>query len=368
MYKKEKVPASSATLKTDFCPRRPSTSLQFMLCRIVLALLTFAFTIGSSVRGLAQDSITVVGSGGSSPLPVFRAWSTDFTKRKARVRMEYVQLDTDRSIEEIIKGSGDFGGGDIPLTPEQRTRGNLVELPVLIIGVVPIYNLPAPAPQLKFTGDLLAQIYLGHVKNWNAPQIAQLNPGITLPDLPIKVFYRTPGKGTNYIFTEFLSKSNAEFRAKVGRSTSPPWPVGSSAERASDMADKVSSELGAIGFVSLEYAREKGVTAGVVKNAAGKFVSASPDSLTAACNAIEDPKWDRFAVSLTNPPGADSYPLASFSWIYLPAAGNDQKRRKALKDLMHWMFTDGQSQMLPGYSPLPGPLLAKEIEKLDSLK
>ena len=336
--------------------------------RIVVSALALVFVIGVfQAPTFAQSGITLAGSGGSSPLPIFRSWATEYNKHKSGVKVEYVTLDTDRSITEISNGSGDFGGGDIPLTPEQRTRGNLVELPILIIGVVPVYNVPG-SPHLRFTGDLLAQIYLGHIKKWNAPQIVQLNPNANLPDLPIKVFYRTPGKGTNYIFSEFLSKSNTEWRNKIGHSTAPSWPVGSAAERASDMVDKVTTESGALGFVSLEYAREKNISAGEVKNAAGKFVQASPETLAAACSAVEDPQWNRFAVSLTNAPGANSYPIASFSWIYLPTVGSDQRRRTAMLDLMHWMFTDGQENMLPGYASLPRKLLAKEIEKIDTLK
>ena len=331
----------------------------FMLILVICSLGTSSF---------AQNNITIVGTGGSSPLQVFRAWGVEYGKYKPGVRLDYVTLDTDRSIGEISNGSGDFGGGDIPLTPEQRSHGNLVELPILIIGVVPVYNLPGPPQQLRFTGDLLAQIYLGHVKKWNAPQIAQLNPEASLPDLPIKVLYRTPGKGTNYIFSEFLSKSNAEFRAKVGRSMAPPWPVGSAAERATDMVDRVANEAGTLGFVSLEYAREKNISAGEVRNAAGKFVKASPESLMAACAAVEAPQWDKFTVSLTNAPGADSYPIASFSWIYLPQTAVDRRRRGALIDLMQWMFTDGQKSMLAGYSSLPTQLLTKEMSKLDSFK
>lgn len=329
--------------------------------------LVFLMIASLGTLGFAQDSMTLVGSGGSSPLAMFRTWSGQYAKYKPGVKIQYLTLDTDRSIIEISNGSGDFGGGDIPLTPEQRSHDNLVELPILIIGVVPVYNLPG-SPQLRFSGDLLAQVYLGHIKNWNAPQIAKLNPNVNLPDMPIKVVFRTPGKGTNYIFSEFLSKSNAEFRTKVGRSTAPPWPVGTATERAQDMVEKVANEPGSLGFVSLEYAREKNITAGEVQNAAGKFVKASPETLVAACTAVESPQWDKFAISLTNAPGADSYPLASFSWIYLPKVAKEQKRRAALVDLMHWMFTDGQEGMLPGYSSLPRKLLEQEIAKVETLK
>lgn len=349
-------------------PGLPLPSRKTSLRQMTGVLLALVFAVSLlQTPGFSQNGITLVGSGGSSPLPVFHEWAKQYTKHKSAVHMEYVTLDTDRSITEISKGSGDFGGGDIPLTPEQKTRGNLVELPILIIGVVPVYNLPG-SPQLRFTGDLLAQIYLGHVKKWDAPQIAQLNPNVSLPDLPIKVFYRTPGKGTNYIFSEFLSKSNSEWRTKIGRSTAPNWPVGASAERASDMVDKVAGESGALGFVSLEYAREKGIAAGEVKNPAGKFIQATPETLAAACTAVETPGWNKFAASLTNAPGADSYPLASFSWIYLPATSADLKRRAAMMEMLHWMLGDGQDILLPGYAPLPAKLLSREIAKIDSLK
>jgi phosphate transport system substrate-binding protein len=316
---------------------------------------------------LGQNAVTVVGSGGTSPLPVYRGWAAEFNRRRTTTRMEYLVLDTSRSIAEIQKGSGDFGGGDTPLSLEDRSVGNLIELPALLIALVPIYNLPG-TPDLHFSGELLADIYLGHVKKWNAPQIAQLNPHASLPDLPIKVVYRTPGKGTNYIFTDFLSKVSPQFREKIGRSVSPAWPVGTGTERSSDMAQKVMSEPGSIGFVELEYARENKIPFGDIRNAAGKFVKASPDSLAAACSSVEAPKWDKFASSLTNAPGAESYPIVSFTWLYLRTATPDPNRKAALFDLLHWMLTEGQQMMPSGYSPLPLELRAKELAKLDSLK
>jgi phosphate transport system substrate-binding protein len=320
---------------------------------------------GSMPRALlAQETITLVGSGGTSPLPVYNAWAAQYNQRTSGVRMEYLPLDTSRSIAEISKGSGDFGGGDTPLTAENAQT--VLELPILLMGLVPIYNVPG-AQGLRFSGDLLAQIYLGHVKKWNAPQVLQLNPHASLPDLPIRVVYRTPGKGTNYIFTDFLSKTNLEFRNRVGRSVSPNWPVGSAAERSADMAQKVMSEPGSIGFVELEYARENNIPFGEVQNAAGKFVRASPTTLRAACSGVEAVRWHKFSVSLTNAPGDEAYPIASFSWIYLRKTATDQRRRAALLDLLHWMFTQGQETLPSGYSSLPLPLLAKEVSVLDSL-
>jgi phosphate transport system substrate-binding protein len=281
--------------------------------------------------------------------------------------MEYLVLGTSESILAISKGSGDFGGGDTPLTSQQRETGNLVELPIMLIGLVPIYNVPGVHEELRFSGKVLAQIYLGEVKTWNAPQIAQLNPNVTLPDLPIKVVHRTAGKGTNYILTDFLSKTSPRFREQVGQNVSPNWPIGVATERMSDMADKVRSEPGSIGYAELQYARDNNILFGTVQNAAGKFVKASPATLTAACNAVEAPSWDKLSASLTNAQGADSYPLTSFSWVYVRKSSENSRRRLALVDLLSWILTKGQQMLPAGYSQLPTPLLVKVKNKADSM-
>jgi phosphate transport system substrate-binding protein len=320
------------------------------------------------ITGFTQQTITLVGSGGSSPVPLFHIWSSEFNKRQPTLQMDYVVLGTSDSIAQIAKGSGDFGAGDVPLSPEERGSGDLVELPITLIGIVPIYNVPGAEEKLRFSGKLLAQIYLGEVKNWNSREIAELNPRVHLPDLPIKVVYRTPGKGTNYIMTEFLSKTSPKFREKVGRSISPRWPVGVAAERSSDMADKVKNEPGAIGYAELQYARESKISFGLVQNAEGKFIEASPESLLAAANAVEAPSWDKFTASLTYAPGADSYPLTSLSWIYARKVAVNPARRTGLLDLLSWIMIDGQKLVLGGYSPLP-PLLAKSVKtRLETLR
>ena len=308
--------------------------------------------------GFAQSAITLVGSGGTSPLPVFRAWEAEYNKSNSGVRMEYLPVDTRAGIAQILKSSTDFGAGDTPLSSEQRAQG-LMELPIMLIALVPIYNLPGPAQEMRFSGKLLAEIYLGKIKNWDDPQIARLNPKASLPNLPIQVIYRSSGKGTNFIFTDFLSKTSPKFRDQVGRSISPAWPVGSSAERSADMADKVKNEPGSIGYVALQYAREKNIPFGSVMNAAGSFVKPSSETLAATCKAMEAPQWDKFSASLTNAAGAGSYPITSFSWVYLRTASVDPRRKSALVNLLSWMLTEGQQSMPDGYFPLPRRLLAK---------
>jgi phosphate transport system substrate-binding protein len=350
--------------KTMFSQLRPTLGFDVGIFWFVSILALGLFPALS----LAQDQITLVGSGGSSPVPVFRGWAAEFSKQKPGIKMEYLVLGTSNSIDQISRGSGDFGAGDTALTPEQRAKGSLVEFPVMLIGVVPIYNLPGPPQELKFSGEVLAAIYLGHIKNWNAPQIAKLNPGATLPDVPIKVVYRTAGKGTSFIFTDFLSKASPRFREQVGASIAPHWPVGSATERSSDMADRVKSEPGSIGYVELQYARDNNIPFGLVQNAAGKFVKASAETMSAACSAIEAPQWNKFSTSLTNAPGANSYPITSFSWIYIRTSAENARRRAALFDLLNWTYSRGQQMMLSGYAALPDPMLANVLKKLNSLK
>src|SRR6204780_3091591 len=183
----------------------------------------------------AQNGVVLVGSGSSVPAPLFARWTQEYGKRNPNIQMRYLPVGTSEGIRQISHGAGDFGAGEAPLTEGERKEGGLTELPVVLIAIVPIYNLPDVQQELRLSGEVLAEIFMGEVKMWNAPQIAKLNPGITLPSLAIRVVNRPAGKGSNYVFTDFLSKASSRFRARVGVSLSPKWPVGASAERSSDM-------------------------------------------------------------------------------------------------------------------------------------
>ena len=330
----------------------------FLFRGLLCALIFIAGSCQS--LGLSSDSLVLVGAGSTVPLPLYRKWAQEYNNRHTNVRLEYLPLGTSEGIRQISGGVGDFGAGEVPLTAKERTEGRLIQLPVMLIGIAPIYNLPGVHHDLRFSGDLLAQIYLGHVKKWDAPEIARLNPGVSLPQVPIKVVVRPPGKGTNYVFTDFLSKASAQFRTQIGPSPSPSWPVGTPADLSSDMANKVKNEPGAIGYVEVQYALRGNIRYGLVLNSAGRFVKASRETMTAACEAVEAPQWDKFSVSLTDTPGIDSYPITSFTFVYLRTTSADSARATALADLLNWIFSDGQrlgSQL--GYSELPEPLRDK---------
>jgi phosphate transport system substrate-binding protein len=339
--------------------------LGLSLCFSLFAF--FALSAGGSFAQ-AQHEIVLVGSGSSVPAPLYTRWTQDYGKRNPNIQMRYLSVGTSEGIKQISHGSGDFGAGEAQLTDKERKDGSLIELPVVIIGIVPVYNLPDVHEQLRLSGDVLAGIFLGDVKTWNAPQIAKLNPNITLPNLAIKVINRPAGKGSNFVFTDFLSKSSSKFRAEVGVSPSPKWPVGEPAERSSDMADKVKNTPGSIGYVEYQYAVKGSIPQAAVLNPAGKFVKASAESLAASCTAAEEPRWDNFSASLTNTAGPDSFPITSFTWIYLRTAPSDPARAAALGDFLNWIYSDGQKLALQeGYSDLPAPLLVAVRKKVKTL-
>jgi phosphate transport system substrate-binding protein len=357
---KVRMRASTPRVETCQCCRRLLPNAWF-LALLVLSLCRLP------VR--AQDTIVLVGSGSSVPAPLYNRWTQEYGKRNPRIQMRYVPVGTSEGIKQISHGSGDFAAGEARLTDKERKEGGLIELPAVLIGIVPIYNLPEVHQGLRLSGDVLAQIFLGDVKTWDAPAIAKLNPDVSLPNLRIQVVNRPAGKGSNYVFTDFLSKVSPKFRAQIGVSASPTWPVGVPAERSSDMVDKVKSESGSIGFVESQYAVKGNVPTAAVLNAAGKFVEASADSITAACEAVEAPRWNNFAASLTNAPGADSFPITSFTWIYLRTQASDATRAGALRDLLDWIYTDGQKfAAREGYSELPPSLLAGVRRKVQELR
>lgn len=313
----------------------------------------------------AQETIVLVGSGSSVPAPLYSRLAQEFNKRSATTQFKYLPTGTKEGIADISHGSGDFGAGEVPLTSAERNEGNLIEVPVALIGIVPVYNVPGVASSLRFSGEVLAQIFLGEIKNWNAAAIARLNPDIKLPNSPIQVVYRPTGKGSNYIFTDFLSKSSASFRTRIGTTASPKWPVGESAERSSDMADKVRHSPGAIGYVELAYAVKSGLAQGEVLNPAGKFVKATQASITDACQQVEEPRWEKLTASLTSAPGETSFPIASFTWAYLRTSASDTSRARATTDFFNWVFSDGQTfAEQEGYPKLPAPLVATIKTKL----
>jgi phosphate transport system substrate-binding protein len=349
----------------------PRLAQRFSAWRLFLQLCVFPLFASAlfSAAAQAQTSVVLVGSGSSVPAPLYTRWTQEYGKRDVNIQIRYLPIGTSEGINEISRGASDFGAGEAQLTAAQRKEGSLTALPVVLIGIVLIYNLPDLRGELRLSGDVLAGIFLGEVNNWNAPQIAKLNPDVPLPNLAIKVINRPAGKGSNYVFTEFLSKVNAKFRTAVGVSASPKWPVGEAAERSSDVADKVKNTPGSIGYVEYQYALKANIPQAAVLNQGGRFVKASMDTIVAACDSAEQPRWNNFSASLTYAPGAESYPITSFTWIYLRTTAPEPARAAALTNLLDWIYNEGQrSAALEGYSALPAELLAEVRKKATALR
>lgn len=310
---------------------------------------------------LAQTRVSIVGSGSNVPNHLYSAWVDEFNQKNPSIQVRYLPLGTSASMKQVSEGSGDFGGGEVPLTREQMngSKVTLVQIPTVLVGIVPIYNLPG-SPELNFSGELLANIFLGNIKNWKDSRIAKLNPGTTLPDLAISIVHRTPGKGSNYIFSDFLSKTSPEFRSRIGKNPSPKWPLGADANRGEDMVEKVASTPGAIGYVEVDFARRSDIGYGKVQNAAGHFIKATSGSIAAACSAVEKSIPADFEISMTYGPGKDSYPVSSFTWLYLPVPDTPSERSHALRKFLDWALLDGQAMARNmGYATLTPELASR---------
>jgi phosphate transport system substrate-binding protein len=333
------------------------------------SLLTAACCLFVASPGLAQNKISLVGSGSNVPINLYTAWTEEFNKKNSGILVRYLSMSTMEGIHQISEGSGDFAAGEVPLTHEQMHGGKvtLIQFPTVIVGIVPIYNLPH-TPDLHFSGEVLAEIYLGTIKTWKDSRILKLNPGNELPDLPIQVVHRTPGKGSNYIFSDFLSKTSPEFRKQVGKSPSPKWPLGVEANRGEDMVEKVSTTPGAIGYVELNFARRSDIGYGSVQNAAGRFIRATPESITEACTAVERSIPADFNISMIEAPGKGSYPIASFTWIYVPESGAPAERSRGVKEFLSWGLQEGQviARGL-GYATLPAAVQSKAKSIVNSI-
>jgi phosphate transport system substrate-binding protein len=210
--------------------------------RIASSCLVLIVMAGLSVSVHGQSAVSIVGSGSNVPTPLYSVWTDEFNKKDSKVQVRYLSMSTMDGIHQISSGSGDFAAGEIPLSHEQSegAKVSLMQIPTVLVGIVPIYNLPGN-PEVNFSGEVLAHIFMGTITNWKDPRIVKLNPKVKFPDLQIAVVHRTAGKGSNYIFTDFLSRNSPEFRSQVGKNASPNWPVGVDANRGEDMVAKVAS-------------------------------------------------------------------------------------------------------------------------------
>src|ERR1700736_6542015 len=339
-------------------------------CSLPAALLLALALTFLSPDGLGQTQLILVATGSTMLQPLYVLWGEEYQKLHPSTQLHYLPVGTSESANRILAGAGDFGGGDAPI-PEQQLKeaAHLVmELPTVLVGIAVFYHLPGSPASIRLTGPLLANIYLGKTTSWSDREITKLNPDIKLPDLPIKVLHRSDGKGSNYIFSDFLSKVSPEFRAKVGANVSPKWPVGTAFSRCQDLLAEAAKTPGAIGYAELRCGDKSGLSIALIRNAAGEFVKPSTKSFSDAALAMESKMTDDFRTSLTNAPGKESYPIVSFTWFYVPAHPQDSQRSHAVKEYLRWVYAAGQEiAQAQGYAPLPSSVLQKVRARVAAL-
>jgi phosphate transport system substrate-binding protein len=292
---------------------------------------------------------------------MYSKWFSDYNKLHPEVQINYQSIGSGGGIRQVLAGTVDFGATDGPMTDEQlgQAKVKILHIPTVLGAVVPAYNVPGVTGEIKFTPEVLANIFLGKISNWNDPALAKANPGVNFPNQPIIIIHRSDGSGTTYIFTDYLSKVSSEWANSVKKGTTVSWPLGLGGKGNEGVAGQIRQLQGSIGYVELIYAAQNNITYGSVKNAAGNFVKASLDGVTEAAASVKSMPAD-FRVSITNAPGKTAYPISSFTWLLIPVKAKDQKKGKILADFVDWMVTDGQKMTAQlTYAPLPDSVVEK---------
>jgi phosphate transport system substrate-binding protein len=332
----------------------------FLRIFVALALLT----------GVAFADTTLNGAGATFPYPLYSKWFSEYNKQRPDVRINYQSIGSGGGIRQVINGTVDFGATDGPMSNDQlaQAKSKILHIPTVLGAVVPAYNVPGLKEELKFTGEMLAGIFLGRITSWNHADIAKANPGVELPNQPIVVVHRSDGSGTTFVWTDYLSKVNGEWKNTVGKGTSVKWPVGLGAKGNEGVAGMVRQMEGAIGYVELIYAEQNKISHGPVKNASGNFVKAGLEATSAAAASVKDMPED-FRVSITNAPGKDAYPIASFTWLLIPSQSKDATKGKILVEFLNWMLDSGESMATQlTYAPLPKEVAEKVRATIKQIK
>jgi phosphate transport system substrate-binding protein len=321
--------------------------------KLALALAAAAFVP-------AAHATDVTGAGASFVFPVMSRWSNDYQAATGH-RINYQSIGSGGGIAQIKAGTVDFGSSDAPLSPQDLAASGLLQFPSVIGGVVPVVHVPGLAPDaLKLTGPLLADVFLGKIKSWNDPAIAALNPGLTLPALPIRVIHRSDGSGTTFNFVNYLAKVSPEWKAKIGEGTSVKWPAGYGGKGNEGVAAYVKQIKGGIGYVELSYALQNKMATVALQNAAGTFVGASAESFAAAAASAQWQNATDFSLVMTDAPGAQAWPITATNFILMHRQPKNVENAKAALEFFRWVYASGDAQATKlHYVPLPDALVAQ---------
>ena len=310
-------------------------------------------------------------AGATFPDPIYERWFQEFNKLHPAIQINYQPIGSGGGIRQLTEGTVDFGASDMPMTDKDISAMNIhpLHFPTVLGGIVLIYNLPGVTQDMKFTPELVADIYLGKITKWNDPRIVKVNPGVKLPKDDIVVVHRGESSGTSFVFTDYLSKVSPEWKQKVGANTMVKWPVGTGQAKNDGVAGMVRQTPASIGYVELTYAITNKIPYGQLQNSAGVFLKANLESVTAAAASVASHMPSDFRVSITNEPGQNAYPISTFTWLLIPTQIKDGNKKAAVVSFLHWMVTTGQKDCASlGYAPLPKEVVSLEQKQISQIQ
>jgi phosphate transport system substrate-binding protein len=320
--------------------------------------------------GTTAGPVHLQGAGATFPNPLYQKWVSEYGKRHADIKIDYQSIGSGGGIKQTKEQTVDFGASDAPMSDAdlKAAPGEILHIPTVLGAVVLTYNLEAVAQTLHFSPDVVADIFLGKIKKWNDPRIGADNPGVKLPAADITVVHRSDGSGTSAVFTDYLSKVSPEWKEKVGTGPSPSWPVGLGGKGNEGVTGQVKNTPNTIGYVELVYAVQNKLPVAQIKNASGAFVDPSPGSVMAAAADSASTTPDDLRVSITNAPGGQSYPIASYTYILVYKNQKDATKGKVLVDFLWWALHDGKPFVGElGYVALPDDILKRAEPKINSI-
>ena len=314
----------------------------------------------------------LTGAGATFPYPIYSKWFSDYANATG-IKINYQSIGSGGGIRQISEQTVDFGASDGPMSDEELAKakgGPILHIPTVLGADVITYNVPGVTAVLKLTPSVIADIFMGRIKKWNDTRLASLNPGVTLPNQDILVVHRSDGSGTTYIFTDYLDKVSPAWHTSVGKGKEVKWPVGLGGKGNEGVSGQVKQTPGAVGYVELAYAKQNNLPAALVRNKAGQYVAASVAAVTAAAASVAQslPANTDYRVSIVDAPGAQSYPISSFTWLLVYQHQSDAVKGKKLVDFLNWALIEGEkSAPTLDYAPLPTEMVTTVKAKIATI-
>jgi phosphate transport system substrate-binding protein len=344
-----------------------------------LMLLTVACAKGDGSNSSAASSTTssgggadLTGAGATFPYPIYSKWFSDYANATG-IKINYQSIGSGGGVRQISEQTVDFGASDGPMSDEEMGKakgGPILHIPTVLGADVITYNVPGVTAVLKLTPSVIADIFMGRIKKWNDTRLASLNPGVSLPNQDILVVHRSDGSGTTYIFTDYLDKVSPAWHSSVGKGKEVKWPVGLGGKGNEGVSGQVKQTPGAVGYVELAYAKQNNLPAALVRNKAGQYVAASVPAVTAAAAGVAQslPANTDYRISIVDAPGAQSYPISSFTWLLVYQHQKDAVKGKKLVDFLNWAMTEGEkSAPTLDYAPLPTEMVTTVKAKIATI-